>query len=299
MILRKSVERYRVLEGVRRIRDGELDAQINVAELHGDSRVLAEAINSIGTGLEYAVAESTKNERMKADLITNVSHDIKPPLTSIVNYVNLLKREDIENERAKGYIKILDEKAARLKQLTEDLVEASKVSSGNVKLDMQNIDLVEMVYQTAGEFNEKFEKKELTIVTKLPNTPVLICADGRQLYRVIENLYNNVAKYAMERTRVYVEVAVKEERVTFSIKNVSEKALALENSQAGDLTERFTRGDSSRTTEGSGLGLSIAKSLTQLMGGNFEVSVDGDLFKATLVFVNQAAVESAIDLGKI
>ena len=299
MILRKSVERYRVLEGVRRIRDGELDAQINVAELHGDSRVLAEAINSIGTGLEYAVAESTKNERMKADLITNVSHDIKTPLTSIVNYVNLLKREDIENERAKGYIKILDEKAARLKQLTEDLVEASKVSSGNVKLDMQNIDLVEMVYQTAGEFNEKFEKKELTIVTKLPNTPVLICADGRQLYRVIENLYNNVAKYAMERTRVYVEVAVKEERVTFSIKNVSEKALALENSQAGDLTERFTRGDSSRTTEGSGLGLSIAKSLTQLMGGNFEVSVDGDLFKATLVFVNQAAVESAIDLGKI
>ena len=252
MILRKSVERYRVLEGVRRIRDGELDAQINVAELHGDSRVLAEAINSIGTGLEYAVAESTKNERMKADLITNVSHDIKTPLTSTVNYVNLLKREDIENERAKGYIKILDEKAARLKQLTEDLVEASKVSSGNVKLDMQNIDLVEMVYQTAGEFNEKFEKKELTIVTKLPNTPVLICADGRQLYRVIENLYNNVAKYAMERTRVYVEVAVKEERVTFSIKNVSEKALALENSQAGDLTERFTRGDSSRTTEGSG-----------------------------------------------
>lgn len=299
IVLRKSVERYRVLEGVRRIRDGELDAQINVAELHGDSRVLAEAINSIGTGLEYAVAESTKNERMKADLITNVSHDIKTPLTSIVNYVNLLKREDIDNERAKGYIKILDEKAARLKQLTEDLVEASKVSSGNVKLDMQNIDLVEMVYQTAGEFNEKFEKKELTIVTKLPNTPVLICADGRQLYRVIENLYNNVAKYAMERTRVYVEVAVKEERVTFSIKNVSEKALALENSQAGDLTERFTRGDSSRTTEGSGLGLSIAKSLTQLMGGNFEVSVDGDLFKATLVFVNQAAVESAIDLGKI
>lgn len=299
VVLRKSVERYQVLEGVRRICDGELDAKIDSESLHGESRILAEAINNIGTGLEFAVEESTKNERMKADLITNVSHDIKTPLTSILNYVNLLRREEIHNERAEGYIKILDEKAARLKQLTEDLVEASKVSSGNVKLDMQNIDLVEMVYQTAGEFNEKFEKKELTIVTKLPNTPVRICADGRQLYRVIENLYNNVAKYALERTRVYVEVAVKEERVIFSIKNVSEKALAMENRQAGDLTERFTRGDSSRTTEGSGLGLSIAKSLTQLMGGSFDISVDGDLFKATLVFVNQTAVENAIDLEEI
>ena len=287
LLLRKAVESLRIIEGVERIRDGDLDSKININELHGDNKYLAEAINNIGAGLEHAVADSTKNERMKADLITNVSHDIKTPLTSIINYVNLLKREEIENERAQGYIKILDEKAQRLKQLTEDLVEASKVSSGNVKLDMQTIDMVELVYQTAGEFEEKFERKGLTIVTKLPNTPVCIRADGRQLYRVIENLYNNVAKYAMENTRVYVEITSTEEKATFSIKNVSEKALALENSQAGDLTERFTRGDASRTTEGSGLGLSIAKNLTQLMGGGFDISIDGDLFKATLTFVKE------------
>ncbi len=297
--LRKAVESYRILEGAREIKEGDIGTKIDVDELHGDNRRLAEAINNISSGLEYAVAESTKNERMKADLITNVSHDIKTPLTSIVNYVNLLKREELNNERAEGYIRILDEKAARLKQLTEDLVEASKARSGNVKLDMQTIDLVEMVYQTAGEFEEKFETKGLTIVTKLPSEPVYICADGRQLYRVIENLYNNVSKYAMEGTRVYVEITEEAERVIFSIKNVSEKALAEENTQAGDLTERFTRGDSSRTTEGSGLGLSIAKSLTQVMGGSFSISVDGDLFKATLIFVNQAEVENAIDFKEI
>lgn len=299
ILLRQAVEKYRIMEGVKRIKEGALDAKINLEEIHGENRRLAEDINNIGTGLESAVEESTKNERMKADLITNVSHDIKTPLTSIVNYVNLLKNEKIENERAQGYIRVLDEKAARMKQLIEDLVEASKVSSGNVKLDMQTIDLVEMVYQTAGEFDDKFEGKGLTIVTKLPNVPIYICADGRQLYRVIENLYNNVAKYAMENTRVYVEIAAKDERVIFSIKNVSEKSLAQENSQAGDLTERFTRGDSSRTTEGSGLGLSIAKNLTYLMGGTFDISVDGDLFKATLVFLNQSAVENAIDTSKI
>lgn len=288
LTLRQAVGRLRIIEGVERIRDGELDFKIDEEELHGDSRYLARSINSIGKGLEQAVADSTKNERMKADLITNVSHDIKTPLTSIVNYVNLLKRENIENERAREYIRILDEKAERLKQLTEDLVEASKVSSGNVKLDMQKIDLVEMIYQTAGEFDEKFESKGLTIVTKIPNAATYILADGRQLYRVIENLYNNVAKYAMEQTRVYVEVASQEEKVLFSIKNVSEKSLALENSQAGDLTERFTRGDASRSTEGSGLGLSIAKNLTVLMGGSFDISVDGDLFKATLTFARQS-----------
>ena len=157
-----------------------------------------------------------------------------------------------------------------------------------MKLDMQVIDLVELVYQTSGEFNEKFEQKELTIVTKLPKTAVLIRADGRQLYRVIENLYNNVAKYALEKTRVYVDISYVEEKVVFSIKNVSEHSLARENSNAGDLTERFIRGDSSRTTEGSGLGLSIAKSLTVLMGGVFDIKVDGDLFKASITFPQYA-----------
>ena len=284
MILRKAVEQYQIRQGVEKIRDGALSGKIDIEQLHGEEKSLAEAINNIGEGLLHAVDDSTKNERMKADLITNVSHDIKTPLTSIINYVNLMKLEKIDNERVQGYIKILDEKSQRLKQLTADLVEASKISSGNVKLDMQVIDLVELVYQTSGEFNEKFEQKELTIVTKLPKTAVLIRADGRQLYRVIENLYNNVAKYALEKTRVYVDIAYVEEKVVFSIKNVSERSLARENSNAGDLTERFIRGDSSRTTEGSGLGLSISKSLTVLMGGVFDIKVDGDLFKASITF---------------
>lgn len=296
MILRKAVEQYQIRLGVEKIRDGALSGKIDIEQLHGEEKSLAEAINNIGEGLLHAVDDSTKNERMKADLITNVSHDIKTPLTSIINYVNLMKLEKIDNERVKGYIKILDEKSQRLKQLTADLVEASKISSGNVKLDMQVIDLVELVYQTSGEFNEKFEQKELTIVTKLPKTAVLIRADGRQLYRVIENLYNNVAKYALEKTRVYVDIAYVEEKVVFSIKNVSERSLARENSNAGDLTERFIRGDSSRTTEGSGLGLSIAKSLTVLMGGVFDIKVDGDLFKASVTFP-QYADENASDPG--
>ena len=288
MILRKAVEQYQIRQGVEKIRDGALSGKIDIEQLHGEEKSLAEAINNIGEGLLHAVDDSTKNERMKADLITNVSHDIKTPLTSIINYVNLIKLEKIDNERVQGYIQILDEKSQRLRQLTADLVEASKISSGNVKLDMQVIDLVELVYQTSGEFNEKFEQKELTIVTKLPKTAVLIRADGRQLYRVIENLYNNVAKYALEKTRVYVDISYVEEKVVFSIKNVSEHSLARENSNAGDLTERFIRGDSSRTTEGSGLGLSIAKSLTVLMGGVFDIKVDGDLFKASITFPQYA-----------
>lgn len=288
MILRKAVEQYQIRQGVEKIRDGALSGKIDIEQLHGEEKSLAEAINNIGEGLLHAVDDSTKNERMKADLITNVSHDIKTPLTSIINYVNLIKLEKIDNERVQGYIQILDEKSQRLRQLTADLVEASKISSGNVKLDMQVIDLVELVYQTSGEFNEKFEQKELTIVTKLPKTAVLIRADGRQLYRVIENLYNNVAKYALEKTRVYVDISYVEEKVVFSIKNVSEHSLARENSNAGDLTERFIRGDSPRTTEGSGLGLSIAKSLTVLMGGVFDIKVDGDLFKASITFPQYA-----------
>ena len=297
MILRKTVEQYQIRQGVEKIRDGALSEKIDLEELHGEEKSLAEAINNIGEGLLHAVDDSTKNERMKADLITNVSHDIKTPLTSIINYVNLIKLEKIDNERVQGYIRVLDEKSQRLKQLTEDLVEASKISSGNVKLDMQVIDFVELVYQTSGEFNEKFEKKELTIVTKMPKNSVFIKADGRQLYRVIENLYNNVAKYALEKTRVYVDISYAQEQVVFSIKNVSERSLARENSNAGDLTERFIRGDSSRTTEGSGLGLSIAKSLTVLMGGKFDITVDGDLFKATITFPKY--VDTQADAGQL
>jgi signal transduction histidine kinase len=281
---RKARERAEIQDAVEAIAAGALDTKLNEDDFHGQEHDLAVAVNHIREGLSDALVESIKNERMKADLITNVSHDIKTPLTSIVNYVDLLKRENLENENARNYIRVLDEKSQRLKQLTEDLVEASKISSGNIKLDIQKIDLVELIYQTGGEFNERFEARELTIVTKLPHQSVMIEADGRQLYRAIENLYTNAAKYALERTRVYVDLEVEAGVATFTIKNVSKHPLPENAGEEMDLTARFVRGDESRTTEGSGLGLSIAKNLTTLMGGGFQIKVDGDLFIARIAF---------------
>ncbi len=295
LLIREGVQRNKVLEGIRKISDGDLEYKIAVDELTGDNRRLAEAVNTIGDGLFHAVEASMRNEHLKADLITNVSHDIKTPLTSIINYVDLLKREELPNERVQNYIAVLDSKSQRLKQLTEDLVEASKVSSGNIRLEMERINLVELVYQTGGEFNEKFEARNLTIITKLPGEPVVIMADGRRIWRVLENLYNNVAKYAMEHTRVYVDMEADGEEVAFSIKNISENPL---NIQADELTERFIRGDISRSTEGSGLGLSIARNLTGLMGGEFEIYLDGDLFKATIRFQQEPEVRKMPDLQK-
>ena len=210
-----------------------------------------------------------------------MSHDIKTPLTSIINYVDLLKREKIQDEKIQRYLDVLDQKSQRLKTLTEDLVEASKASSGNLKLDIANIDLVELIHQTNGEFEEKYGIRHLELVASLPQESILIAADGRRLWRVLENLYNNAFKYAMEHSRVYVDVAAKNGFVYFTIKNVSENPL---NINADELTERFVRGDVARTTEGSGLGLSIAKSLTLLQGGSFELYIDGDLFKAQVGF---------------
>jgi signal transduction histidine kinase len=281
---RKARERYEIQSAIEAIAAGALDTKLNVESFHGQERDIAAAVNHIREGLREAILESIKNERMKADLITNVSHDIKTPLTSIVNYVDLLKRENLENENARNYIRILDEKSQRLKQLTEDLVEASKISSGNIKLDIRQIDFVELLYQTGGEFNERFEARELTIVTKLPHKSVMVQADGRQLYRAIENLYTNAAKYALERTRVYVGLEVAEGIATFTIKNISKNPLPENESGERDLTARFVRGDESRSTEGSGLGLSIAKNLTMLMGGEFSIKVDGDLFVAEIAF---------------
>ena len=277
-------ERFELLECIEKIAAGQIETKVNVDDFHGGQRDLAIAINNISEGFKEAVVENTKNERMKADLITNVSHDIKTPLTSIVNYVELLKREELNNEKAQYYIKIIDEKSQRLKQLTEDLVEASKISSGNIKLDITKIDFVELLYQTGGEFNERFEKRNLTIVTKIPSKAIYINADGRQLYRSIENLYTNAAKYAMENTRVYVELQEDGENAIFTIKNVSQTELKIGDGEGNILTERFVRGEESRTTEGSGLGLSIAKNITILMGGTFEINVDGDLFIATITF---------------
>lgn len=281
MLLREKIDYKRIIEGIERMADGDLNYKIDEMGLQTDNMRLAVASNRIGDGLAEAVEKSIKDERMKTDLITNVSHDIKTPLTSIINYVDLLKRERIEDEKIRSYIDVLDSKSQRLKNLTDDLVEASKLSSGNIVLSMQEINLVELVNQANGEFSEKFELKNLAIVPTLPENPVMIEADGRRIWRVLENLYNNVAKYAMENTRVYVSVVSVLDRASFIIKNISDSPL---NINAEELTERFIRGDISRSTEGSGLGLSIAKSLTELMKGSFEIYLDGDLFRATVTF---------------
>lgn len=285
-LYRSNKIRKRILEGIGNIRDGNLDYQINTERMHGDNRILAEAVNSIGNGIRQAVETSVKDERMKADLITNVSHDIKTPLTSIINYVDLIKREPVENEKIKRYLEVLDSKSQRLKQLTEDLVEVSKISSGNIVLQCENLNLVELMNQTIGEFSERFEEKGLQVIASMEERPLLIYADSRRIWRVMENLFNNVCKYAMEHTRVYVELkALQEEkgsdRVWLSVKNISEQPLRI---GVEDLTERFIRGDVARSTEGSGLGLSIAKNLTELQKGRFEIISDGDLFKVVITF---------------
>lgn len=284
LIIREGVQRNKVMEGIGKIASGDLEYKIDERDLKGDNKKFAQAVNTIGEGLHNAVDESMKNERLQADLITNVSHDIKTPLTSIINYVDLLKREDLQNERAQNYIKVLDSKSQRLKQLAEDLVEASRISSGNINLDMVRINLVELVHQTEGEFAERFEERGLKVISNLPKEAVVILADGRRIWRVLENLYQNVAKYAMEQTRVYVDLQTDGEKVLFSIKNISENPL---NIEAEELTERFIRGDVSRSTEGSGLGLSIAQNLTTLMGGTFQIYLDGDLFKVMIEFEQQ------------
>lgn len=288
-------QRDRITDTVARIAGGDTSYQMSLDGLNGKEMEIAKMLNSIGVGLERALQDQLKSERLKADLITNVSHDIKTPLTSIINYVDLIKRENIQNEKIQGYLDVLEQKSQRLKTLTEDLVEASKVSSGNVKLDMAKLDLVEMIWQTNGEFEEKFAMRHLELVTNLPNDPVIIEADGRHLWRVLENLYNNAFKYAMERSRVYTEVTKDNEMVYFTIKNVSESPL---NINPDELTERFVRGDVSRTTEGSGLGLSIAKNLTQLQGGSFEIVIDGDLYKVRIGFGIKGGIVSSPSQAK-
>ena len=279
-LFRQRAEQIEIVEGISRIRDGEVEFKLETGSLHGANRELADAVNNIGEGIEKAVKSSMKDEQMKTDLITNVSHDIKTPLTSIINYVDLLKRLKIEEEPAKGYITILDGKAQKLKQLSDDLVEVSKISSGNIVLEKERLNLTELVNQSIGEFSEKMEENGLHIVFD-DTLPTYIYADSRRMWRVVENLLNNVCKYALEGTRVYIDLVKEDGMIELSVKNISKQQM---NVRGDDLTERFIRGDSSRTTEGSGLGLSIAKSLVQVHGGTFEIVLDGDLFKVVLTF---------------
>jgi signal transduction histidine kinase len=281
IVVKNAVDRQKIKAGIKEIALGNTTYQISLVGLRGEIYKTAEMVNGIGAGLQQAIDEGMRSERMKTDLITNVSHDIKTPLTSIINYVGLLKLENLKDEKIQGYLQILEEKAQRLKVLTEDVIEASKVSSGNISFEKTNINLGEMLHQAEGEFEERFKNKNLTLISSIPEEPIVIHVDGRRMWRVIENIFNNVEKYALPGSRVYGDLLKDKQTIVYSLKNISDQPL---NITADELTERFIRGDVSRGTEGSGLGLSIAKSLTQLQGGQFRLYLDGDLFKVIIEF---------------
>ena len=277
LLCRWTASFARLRRGSRAIAAGDLNYRVDTARMPADLRAYAEDLNNISIGLAGAVDEKMKSERFKAELITNVSHDLKTPLTSIINYVNLLKTTRQTDPKAAEYIEVLDRKSQRLKKLTEDLVEASKASTGVLSVSREKIGMSQLLDQALGEWTEKLEERKLTVVTTVPEGETWVYADGRHLWRVIDNLLSNCAKYAMEGTRIYVELSRGKGQVTLSVKNVSREAL---NVPAERLMERFVRGEESRSSEGSGLGLSIARSLTELQGGEFRLTVDGDLFKA-------------------
>lgn len=281
VVLNGLLLKEKLKKGIEEIALGNMEYQIPLQGLRGENLKLAEMINGIANGFHMAIEEAMKNERLKTDLITNVSHDIKTPLTSIINYVAILKQSDIADPKIQGYLDILEAKAQRLKTLTEDVVEASKVSSGNISLEYMDVDLVEMIQQTEGEMAEKFEARNLKMIVNLPAEPAVVHVDGRRMWRVLENIFGNAAKYAMPGTRVYADLKLEEDTVDLSLKNVSEHQL---NISADELTERFIRGDLSRSSEGNGLGLSIAQSLTTMQGGTFNLYLDGDLFRVNIRF---------------
>ena len=261
--------------------EGNNQNNLEIADFPVEFQNSVKYINDISNGFENASKEMMKSERLKIELITNVSHDIKTPLTSIINYVDLLKQEKIENHKAKEYIEILDNKSQRLKKLTEDLIEASKVSTGNVKLNLEKINIAELINQAVGEFEDKFKQKGLETIYDIKENDLNIMADSRYMYRIIENIFSNISKYALENSRVYIDVKKANKQVSIEIKNISKYRL---NITEEELMQRFVRGDKSRTTEGSGLGISIAKNLTELQNGTFKLKLDGDLFKVELVF---------------
>lgn len=275
-IYKKSIEFDRLEYAVKSMAIGDINYKLEETDFSGKEIITAKSLNSIGQGLEKAISNQVKSERLKADLITNVSHDLKTPLTSIINYVDLIKREEIQNKKVAEYVDVLERKSRHLKNLTEDLLEASKLSSGNVSVEMNNIDIVEMIMQMNGEFEEKYAQNNLTLVPDLPKEAVMVNADVRHLWRILDNIYTNSCKYAKGDTRVYVSIKSEEDMAVFIMKNISEYPL---NINSDELTERFVRGDISRSTEGSGLGLSIAKSLADLQKAVFDIQIDGDLFK--------------------
>ena len=263
---------------------GNLGYKVRTEKMFSICKTHGENLNKIGEGLSKAVDERIKSERFKTELITNVSHDIKTPLTSIINYVDLLEKEELHNEKAEEYLAVLERQSSKLKKLIEDLVEASKASTGNLEVGNELLEAGVFLTQTVGEFEEKLSLVGLELIVQKPEEPLYILADGRHLWRVVDNLMNNICKYAQPSSRVYVNLEKEEEKVVMTFRNISKYRL---NINGGELTERFVRGDSSRNTEGHGLGLSIAKSLMDLIGGDMRIVVDGDLFKVILRFALQ------------
>ena len=268
-------------EGSKRIASGDLSNPVDTSKMFWKFKEHGENINKVGDGIQRAVQERMKSEHFKTELITNVSHDIKTPLTSIINYVDLIKKEDVQDEKVQVYVDVLDRQSARLKKLIEDLMEASKASTGNLAVNLEECDIEVLLTQVIGEFEERLEKNQLEVVIDKPDHPVKMMADGRHMWRVLDNLLNNACKYSLPGSRVYVSLQQNASEAVITFKNISKTAL---NIPSEELMERFVRGDSSRNTEGSGLGLSIAQSLTELMRGNMKLEIDGDLFKVTLRF---------------
>ena len=275
----QAAGRKQIVKGIHRMAC-QVDYKIPLKGLKGEQKNIAESINRIGDGLDAAVEAGMKNERLKRDLITNVSHDIKTPLTSIINYIDLMKRENIQDPKIQSYLEVLEAKAQRLKTLTEDVVEASKVSSGNVVLNCMKLNLTEMIQQTSGEFVEKFEKRDLKEIESAEE-PAYVWADGRRTWRILENIYNNAAKYALEGSRIYADLKTNRDRSILTEKCIR---AAVKYQCADELTERFIRGDVSRSTEGKRIRLSIARDLAKLMNAKFELYLDGDLFRVTITF---------------
>lgn len=270
-----------IKNGTEDIANGNVYKKIDTKYLFLDLKDHAENINNMSDGIQKAVAEQIKSERLKTELITNVSHDIKTPLTSIINYVDLLEKEEIENETAKEYINVLSRQSIRLKKLIDDLLEASKVSTGNISVNLMEFELGILLSQALAEYEERFEKNNLQVVLNKTDEALYVMADNRHMWRVFDNILNNIAKYAQSGTRVYIDAKRKDKNVEINFRNISKDPL---NISGDELMERFVRGDSSRNTEGSGLGLSIAKSLTEVQNGKLDIQIDGDLFKVRLTF---------------
>ncbi len=268
-------------KGGRALAAGELSDVVDTSRMIADFKGHGENLNSVGEGLTLAVEERLKSERMKTELITNVSHDIKTPLTSIINYTDLISREETENEKIHEYSEVLLRQSERLKRLIDDLVEASKASSGNLEVELTPCEASVFVDQAVGEYKDRLEESGLKLVTTVPDREIRIMADGRRMWRIFDNLMNNILKYAQDNTRVYLSLEERDGMALFTFKNTSREQL---NISEEELMERFTRGDSSRNTEGNGLGLSIAKSMAALQNGDLRLSIDGDLFKAILSF---------------